>query len=456
MLERIKKAILCLGVLLFIFFLTSPIHEISTPANRSLGLFFLTFSLWLTRYLPLSVTGLLVFALIPLLGILPLSESYSLFGNRAIFFILGSFILAGGLMKTGLSRRIAFHIISKFARSGRNLILGVFWTGAVLSFFMPEHAAAAILFPIVIEIAGILKLKPKESLFSRFLFLSLAWGCVIGGIGTLLGGARAPLAIGMLEENFGIRISFLRWSMYAMPVSIGGLLAGTLILTLALRDTPEVSSFKEKAKEELKGMGRLKRDERVVLFVYILTLTGWIFFNRWIDISLIAILSSSLLFLFRGITWKDVERWVNWGIILMYAGAMALGVSLVRSGAAAYISQRYFFSLAKTPFTTLAVFSLLSLVLTEGMSNVATVALLLPVVYGLPFDPVLLTLCITIPGGLALCLPMGTPPNAIAFSSGYYELRFSIKFGVMLTFILYLILLLVGRFYWPLLGVEVW
>ena len=131
---------------------------------------------------------------------LPQKEVYALFGNEAVFFILGAFMLAGAVMHSGLSNRIALAIMDRFGASPRKLLLSVYLIAAALSCVMSEHAVAAMLFPIVFEIAKSLGLKPGTSGYGKLLFLTLAWGCIIGGVATFLGGARVPLPWGCLKR----------------------------------------------------------------------------------------------------------------------------------------------------------------------------------------------------------------------------------------------------------------
>ena len=150
-----------------------------------------------------------------------------------------------------------------------------------------------------------------------------------------------------------------------------------------------------------------------------------------------AIVTSSLLFVFRVILWKEVEEYVNWGVILMYGGAIALGSSLVETGAAQWLALHFLTPFVKTPLTSMIAFVVIAIALTEWISNVATVALLLPIAFGVAntmhFNPVAITVGVTVPAGLAFCFPMGTPPNAIAYSAGRYSIRFSLINGLKLN-----------------------
>jgi len=358
-------------------------------------------------------------------------------------------------LRTGLARRIALNFLKIFRDDFLKTLRGVFLIAFILSLFMPEHATAAILLPVVLEITHILSIK-RGSREGKLLFLSLAWGAVIGGIGTMLGGARAPLAVGMLYETFGIKMSFIKWSLFALPVAlaVGGI--AILFQTIFVRKADEKITLNKLPEQKFPP---LKREEKYVIIVYLITLFLWVFLNKYIPLSLSALIGAILLFATRTVKWKDAQDYVNWGVIIMYGGAIALGTSLVKSGAATWFASSIISFTGNNPFLILALLSLFSIFLTEFMSNTAAVALLLPIGFGISqsfsITPIAVTLAITIPGGLAFMLPVGTPPNAIAYSAGYYSIKDSVKYGVLLNISSWFILLLFIKFLWPLLGVKI-
>src|SRR5574340_933115 len=193
---------------------------LTSAGQNAIAVFLVCLILWVSNAVPLAITSIFAIVLVPLLGVLTKQETYSLFGNEAVFFILGAFILAGAVMHSGLSNRIALNIIGRFGGSPRRLLLSVFLLAAALSFFMSEHAVAGMLFPMLLELSKSLKLRPGKSNYGKFLFLALAWGCVIGGVATFLGGARVPLAMGILKETTGATIVFLEYTVAVLPLVV--------------------------------------------------------------------------------------------------------------------------------------------------------------------------------------------------------------------------------------------
>lgn len=458
--KTIKKFILTIGILSFLIILLSPAPEnLSSSGKNALAVFILCVSFWITNAIPLSITGLIAIVSIPVFKIMDSKTTFSYFGNSAVFFILGAFILSTAMMKTGLSKRLAILFLKQFDRNADMLSFGILVTSFFLTFWMPEHVVAALLFPIILEIAKNLKLKPQQSNLGKKLFLSMAWGTVIGGVSTFLGGARNPLAIEMLKETYNLDISFLEWMIAVIPVA--SVLLGITYLLLRLLFRTEAVSINEARKtlmDSVKDMGKLSSDEKKVAIIAALTIFAWIFLNKYIEIANIALLSAISLFIFRAVKWKDIEHYINWGIILMYGGAVTLGATLAEVGAMDWVAQQIFTCVSLTPFSSVVMLSIISKVLTELISNVASVATLIPLGFGIAdsvgMNPTLIVYVIAVQSGLAFCLPIGTPPNAIAFSAGYYRISDVIKGGILLNMFALLIFLICVKSYWNIIGIQ--
>jgi len=456
----IRKAIVILGVSgCLLILVTQPPQGLSVEAYRATGVFILALSLWCTSALPLAVTSLLAIVLLPLFGIIEGGKAFSFFGNRAVFFILGAFILAAAMMKTGLSRRLALVFLHRFDRSPNVLLAGIMLSSGFLSFWMPEHAVAAMMFPIILEIANALELKPLKSNYGKSLFLCMAWGAITGGVATFLGGARNPLAVGMLQQTYGLSIGFFEWMRAVVPVVVIAFGAGFLLLRLFFpTDVGDVSSARRELAKELREIGALSLAEKKVAVVMVLTVFAWIFFSKKLGLAEIAILAAVLLFVIRAVTWRDVEGYVNWGVILMYGGAIALGEALAQTQAADWFAHIILGKTALSPWVVVAIISALTLILTEGISNAAAVAIMLPLGFGLGknlgINPIAMVFMVAVPSGLAFILPIGTPPNAIAFSSGYYRIEDVIKPGLIMVAVCWLLFNLAVKFYWPLIGIN--
>ncbi len=443
--------------LLAIFYLMPPIPGLSQIGKTMIGILIMGAILWITEPIPLPVTGLLILIIQPILGVMPARDVFSAFGNQAVFFLIGAFILAAAVEKQGLHRRIALRLLSLFEKSPHIFTLGIMVSCATLSFVMPEHGVAALFLPIVASILIAMKITPRESNFGIISMLSIAYGCSIGSLGTLVGGARNPLTIAILSDlNPPIEVTFVDWMIYSMPVVIICIPVVWVILQLSF--PIEITSI-ESAKQEIENQvilsGQINKGELKVLMILIFTIFLWVFFSSpdYFGFAVIALLGSILLFFSGTITWKDVEKRVPWGVILLYGGAITLGVGMESSGAGSWLAQNIFSIVGNNPILVIFGLILITMVLTNIMSNVGAVAVLLPIGIALAneipsISPLLSALLVALSGGLAFIFIIATPGNAIAYSSGYFSSRNLLKAGILSNLLCLLIIFGVAIFYW--------
>ena len=463
--QKLKLVIVGAAALVALYLLLAPTFVTpdnlpdgmaATAPQRCLAIFVLCMALWLTSLIPLSVTGLLVLGLLPVFGVLPRDEAFALFGNSAVFFMLGVFLLAAATISTGLSKRITLLALQRFDGSPARLVTGVVVCSSFLALWMPEHAVAAMIYPIIVETVDTLKL-PRGHNYAKKLFLGLAWGSIIGGVGTFLGGARAPLALSLLEESYpGTKISFGFWMAAAVPI----VAMVTAVAVFALHrylpdDCTEIRSATAMLDRRVRLLGPMSGRERRLAVLALLTIAAWIFLGHKVGLEVIAILAAVLLFALRIVDWRTAQGYVNWGVLLMYGGAVALGTALTKTQAMEWITYRLL-SPDVPPLLILILMATASIVLTEGISNAATVAILLPIGYSLArlsdLDPVTMTLVVTIPAGLAFMLPISSPPNAISYSAGHYGVKQVVLLGWRMNLAALVVVLLVMLLWWPVLG----
>ncbi len=459
--RSVRPLLLLLGAALYWYLnRLEPPEGLPPEGMKAIAVFALCITYWVFGVLPLMITSLLAIILIPLSGVMKASEAYALFGNEAVFFILGAFILAACLMKSGLSTRIAVLILRRFGTSPSTLLLSIFLLNAFMSFFMSEHAVAAMNFAIIVEIVRVLRLAPGRSNYGKALFLAMAWGTTIGGVATLLGGGRAPLAIGILYEATGANFSFAEWALAAAPVSLAMLPIGYLIIRVFFPiDIASIRQADELLYQKAMALGRMSYEEKAIATVVGLTFAAWVFLGKEIGLANIALSAVVVLFVFELVSWRQIEQYVNWGVILMYGGAICLGSALNQTGAAAWISHITIARWADSAPQTIAVIAFMSIVLTEAMSNSAVVALLMPVTLGVAveagIDPRIMALTVAVPAGLAFTFPIGTPANTIAYSSGFLRMRDLVLPGFTLAVCAWVVFNLVANYYWPLIGLNI-
>ena len=430
---------------------------LSQEGFQSLLVFLLCLSLWVTQLLPLPITSLLGLALLPVLGVLPASEVFSFFGNPAVFFILGAFMLVAGVMQSGLSERVALLVLGRTGNSARSLLMAMLFLPALMACVMPEHAVAALFLPIAWEIVRSLGLR-KGHAYAQAVFFALAWGAIIGGVATLLGGARGPLALALLGELTGESFSFLQWSLAAAPLVIAVLMVAAFLLShMVSRVSLDMKVVQDRFEERRLELGSLTMKGWLMSILLLGTVIAWLFAGHANALASIALVSVVLMFALRLVAWREVEKHVQWGVVLMYGGAIAIGKALSDTGAATWLAH----TLIPGDMIGLALIALLvliTLLFTESVSNAAAVAIVLPIAIpiggAVGIDPVVIALTIGIVAGFAFMLPMGTPPNAMIYASGYVNPLSMLKYGIVLSAFSFVLFLLLVKFWWPMIGLA--
>jgi sodium-dependent dicarboxylate transporter 2/3/5 len=445
--------ILAFSIVAIFYFAPTP-NGLTHDGQVMIGILIMAAVLWITEAIPLAVTGLLIMVIQPLLHVMSPNEVFSSFGNQAVFFLIGAFILAGAIEKHGLHRRIALKFLSQFEKSPRFFTLGIMTSCAFLSFVMPEHGVAALFLPIVISILIAMKIVPKQSNFGKISMLSVAFGCSIGSLGTLIGGARNPLTVGVLSD-IGINITFFDWMKYSMPVVIIALPLVWLVLQFSFPiEIKDISAARREIKNQVSVTGKMRKNEFLVLIILMITILLWIFFSshQYFGLAVIAILGSILLFLTGVITWKDVEKRVPWGIILLYGGAITLGIGIQETGAGIWIADLIFNLAGLNLYLVILVMIVLTILLTNVMSNIGAVAILLPIGIAIApaigISPLLSSMIIALSGGLAFMFVIATPGNAITYSSGYFSTRDLFKAGSIANILCIAVIFIVATVYW--------
>lgn len=439
-------------------YLAPPLAGLSAEGQKALSVFILCTALWISNALPYGVTALLAVALLGLSGAMKPADAYASFGSSAVFFLIGIFLIGGALTETGLSKRCALLMLRRFEGSPFRFAMGMMLTGAFATMWMPNQATTAMLFPIAMEVAAALRLRPRESEYARLLFFSMAWGAMVGGNMSFLGSSRAALALGMLERTHGEGIGFTQWMLAAFPVVLLGLVSTPLILRALIRPEPvEFGAARRVLERAVTDLGPMRRPQYVAMTIILLTVAAWVSVGgRYVDLAVIALLGAVALFITRVLTWEKAERHVYWNIVLMYGGAIALGVALDRTEAARWLLHGAIGDYVPSPFLMIIGAAAVALLLSEVMSNAAALAVVLPLAFSLAAaagaSPVAVVLAVSFGAGLDFMFPMSTAPNTIIFASGYLKTSDFLKAGLLMTVVSILILVAVVRFWWPVLG----
>jgi len=449
--------IACLGLVL-------PVPEgLTTEAFRALLLFAAVILLWIVQPIDLAATALIGMAGLPVLGIMGKDEAFTLFGNQAVFFVMGVFIMAAVLMHTGLATRAALLLLSRFDRSPTQLATAVLVIATVGCAFLVSHAVAAILFPILLEICRALNLPHGRSAYARRLLPSMAWGTIAGSNLTFLSSVRVGLAIGMLGKHEAAHgteqgISFLFWILGALPAVVLMAIAVFIVLSLYHRAEPlDMQPAVVLLHRKVREMGRVRRDEWIALGSLATMLVGMAVFGEAYGFGTIALLAGGLNFVLGTVTFEAVQKYVSWGIVLLFGGAVALASAVEHTQAVGWVAQHVMPGAGVAPLAFIAIAAAACMIMTEFSSNSAVIASLLPVcmeftgMVGFPAHSMVFVTVIA--AGMAFMLPVSTPAMAMVFSSGYLRTRDSLVPGMILNLISLVVIVLLAWLYWPAIGV---
>ena len=435
---------------------------------------------WITEAIPIAATSLLPVVLFPLTGALDLSSTTSSYGHRFVFLYIGGFILAIAIERWNLHKRIALSIIQIIGTNVNKIILGFMVATAFLSMWISNTATSVMMLPIGMAIIAQLKDNPatiedENKIFGKALMLGIAYSASIGGIATLIGTPPNLVFAGVIEELYGIEISFTKWIIYGLPISV--LLLGISWVYL----TRFAFTFKQKAfpggreeiKKLLRELGKITYEEKTVLIVFILTAVAWITRSYFlekilpgIDDTVIAISSAVILFILPSkkrkrpiINWQEAVN-LPWGILLLFGGGLALAKGFTTSGLAEWIGSQMTLLQGVALLIVLVILVAAVNFLTEITSNLATTSMLLPILapiaVTIDVHPYLLMVGATTAASCAFMLPVATPPNAIVFGSGYLRIPDMMKTGIWLNILSIIIISLIVYFFLPTLwGFEI-
>ena len=433
---------------------------LAPEAQRAAAIFVLMGIWWATEAVPIAITALIPLVFFPLLGVASIEATAAPYANKNIFLFLGGFFLSLAIQKCNLHKRIALTILKFTGTRGKSIIAGFMVSSCLLSMWIMNTSTTIMLLPIGLAIIAVVKesmteLSELEKLnFQVALLLGIAYAANIGGIATLIGTAPNMALNGFMEEQYNVSISFLDWMKVGVPVSLTLLPLAWLSLTrLSFPVNFQTSEQTQATIINMRhSLGEIKTSEKRVLFIFLFTAFLWVTRGQINNIPGleglsdpgIAMLCGLALFLTPSgstsenlLEWKDAERGVPWGVLLLFGGGLSLAAAAQSTGLAAWIGG--LMPVGLSIVLLVFMFTALIIFLTELTSNLATTATFLPIVaiiatqFG--FDPILLTASIAIAASCAFMLPVATPPNAIVFGSELIKVPQMMRAGIVLNVI---------------------
>ncbi len=445
------------GIFLCISLLLSPVPEGLEPAawrTAAVGLLMATW--WVTEALPIAVTALVPLVLLPPLSITDIDGAATPYANPLIFLFLGGFIIAQAMQVWRLHRRIALGIVNWVGVRPPSIVIGFILASAFLSMWVSNTATALMMLPIGLSIIDLTRDRLAERgeemppHFGVVLLLSIAYGCNVGGMGTLIGTPPNALLAGFFSESYGVEVGFAQWMIVGLPLVVVALpliyVALTTVYPIELDELPGGTAIID---EERAQLGTISKAETRVAAIFALTALLWMTRPLLSDVipglsdAGIAIGASLTLFVVPSgtkdralLSWDDAEK-LPWGVLLLFGGGLSLASAISETGLAKWMGQGVS-TLEGSPVLLVLVCTVaLIVMLTEITSNTATTAAFLPILgavaVGLGQNPFLLAVPAALGASCAFMLPVATPPNAIVYGSDLLSIPEMSRVGLWLN-----------------------
>ena len=441
---------------ILLFYLPSP-EGLGSEAHRTLIIVLVALTLIISESIPLPAVAILILIMEVILGVDTADGVASSFMSDAVFFIMGSLMLAVAIVHQGLDKRLALGVINITGNKTWRIVLGFVTISALLSSFIGEHTVAAMMLPVALALirnAGID--TGKATKLSTILLFSIAYGCAIGSIGTPSGGGRNVIMIGYLSD-FGIaEISYLDWMKFAYPMLVLEIPVAAIVLWYTF--TPEqkiMDSSVRKLKVQVAKTGKMTVNQIMSIVIFFVVFLGWIFLSPFIGLGIVALIGVFLYLTFGLIDWQEISNNTNWSVILLFGSAISLGIQMKETGAALWVAEGTLHYL-EIIFQDVGVVRwfvsvVLTGILTNLLSNAATVAVFGPIVLDMGGNPVITGIMTSIASAFAYLTIVASPTCMIIHSTGLITSGDYLKAGWKLFIISIVLLLLISTFYWPIL-----
>ena len=465
-----------LGALLFVLSVALPgLPDSTAPDGRAvvlgregqaaLGLFLLASLWWVFEVIPVGITAIVIGIVQSVWLIRDSRTALTDFMDPSVWFIVGSLLIGMAFAKTGLTRRLAFRMLSVIPESTRLIYLGIFAMTAGLTLFMAHTAVAAAVFPLLLVVHNLYEPTGRRTRFGKGLFIGMAWVAGAGSIITLLGAARGAVAIGFFRQLTGLEISFFEVSWFLLPVGVVMVLLLWVWVCIAFppeRDT--LPGLRERAGAMHAALPPLARKEVgtvlvVVGVIAVLILRSFLPVLAPLDKSAVILTAAVLFFVSGVLDLKDLEN-LPWNIVLLFGGAMSLGFCLWETGAAEWLAIHWLGMFHDAPWLVFIMgVTVFVLVMTNFIMNVAAIAITLPVALVMaPYvnvEPEVVMFAALAAAGMPFFLLVGAAPNAIAYESAQFKARDFFLYGLPPSVALLAVIFVFVWKIWPWMGMPV-
>lgn len=462
--ELLKRKWIFIGLAVGFVMLMIPVPEGLTPVGmKALALVVVAFIFFMTEPVPLPGVALFIAVSQVLLGLEKPTGVAQSFMSDSVFFIMGSLMIAAAIVKQNLDKRIALAIVRLTGPRIERIVLGLVSVSAVIASFIGEHTVSAMMLPVGVALIKFTSDdRKKVKNLSILLMLSIAYGAMIAAIGTPSGGARNAIMLAYWKELFGLNLTYFQWVVAAYPIILLEIPFVAYVLYRSfspeVKDlSPAISALRAKVEEE----GKLTRQDWVTIGIFLITVVMWMTISDQIGLGITALIGV-LLFMAAGVVrWEDLNNNVNWGTILVYGGAISLGIMMKQSGVAEWIAKSFLTWVEPIGIhqgvPLLAAMSLMTVVLSSFMSSGATVGMLGPItlqIASLSGTSIVQAGFVTvISTSFVYLTSVASPACNIIYGGGYLNRTDFLKAGWKLVLVSFLLLLLISAGYWRMLGI---
>ncbi len=489
--EHFRKIGLVSGPLLFVLIVNSPIEELSFEAKVVLGTAILMSAWWVSEALPIYVTALIPVVIFPAFSVTTLGETAAKYADRIIFMFLGGFMLAKAIEKTGLHKRFALTILHYFGTNPKHIVAAFIIVTGFLSAWMSNTATAMLMIPIAAAVVTQVQDEKRRSSFAICLMLSVAYAASLGGMATLIGTPPNAVFASLSKSILDVDVTFSQWMLVGMPVSAASLFVLWIYMVNfgAKIDRDPLMEERSLISRKLAELGKINRDEKLVATVFAATAIAWITRGLlWKDVlpmvddSMIAIAAALSLFIIPAsaagrnkrheespdqkkedpgkadsglkrfgnrassselvhsalLDWESAVK-IPWGVLLLIGGGLALAGGFSATGLDEQIAKNLSFLGNVNHIVIILAIVAITIFAGEIISNTATAALIIPVAASLAaslsINPMLLMMPVAVSASYGFIMPVGTPPNAIAFATGHVTAQKMARAGLPLDLI---------------------
>lgn len=427
--SRKVMSLVFISLAAFFVYLFAP-ASLAYQGRVVLAVLFVAAALWLSEVLPLFITSFIVAFLLIVWGGFGTAEIFRPFFDPIIVLFLGGFILARAFSKYRLDQLISQRILHVVGEKTSLIVLALMALSAILSMWMSNTASAALLLPISTEILLTSQVREDDPLWKRFP-LAVAYAATLGGLGTLIGSPPNALAQRFLSD-VGIELSFLQWMIYMVPLVL--LLLPVLLVVLTLLFQSDVKVLRVRHRD----LPRLDVKAKFVAAITVLCMFLWLTSKQTGLSSYVVALIPIIIFFTFEILDEDDLKVLHWETLILFGGGITLGEAVSAAGVDAFIANSLAGLITGLPsLVLLIVIGFAGLIMTIIASNTGAAVLMMPIVIGLArqlgLDPLPIVLVTTCGVSLDFILPVGTPPSALAYSTGHIQTKEMARAGLVLT-----------------------